>query len=275
MERSIDLLSWPQPHFDAKLHYGPLDSQFGELRLPDGDGPYPVVVGIHGGWWRAAHGLETHSHLCAALTVAGFATWNIEYRRIGEEGGGWPGTLTDVGRAIDFLREIAPSYRLDIERVLSVGFSAGGQLALWSAGRHTLKKGSALYADEPLPLVGAISLAGAVDLAQCARLGLSEQIVVQFLGGTSEQVPDRYAESSPVEMLPLGLPHALIHGTSDTSVPHSISQRHHIRAIEVGDNCALQLLEDVQHFELIDPRTKAFGALLNQVREYLHKRSRP
>jgi acetyl esterase/lipase len=267
----MDLLSWAQPSFDARLQYGPQASQFGELRLPKGPGPHPVIVGIHGGWWRAAHGLETHSHLCAALTEAGFATWNIEYRRIGEDGGGWPGTLADAGQAIDFLRSIAPRYQLDIEAVVTVGFSAGGQLALWAAGRHRLDQRSLLHADDPLQLAGAISLAGAVDLTECARLRLSNDIVAAFLGGLREDFPERYMESSPIELLPLGVPHALIHGTDDTSVPHEISLRHHARALAQKDACDLQLLEGVQHFELIDPRTHAFGVLLNQIQKYLHK----
>lgn len=253
MERSIDLLSRPHPAFDKRLHYGTFPSQFGDLRLPRGAGPFPVVVGIHGGWWRAAHGLETQAHLCAALTAAGVATWNIEYRRIGEDGGGWPGTFQDVGSAVDFLRDIAPVHRLDLSRVVPVGFSAGGHLALWVGARHRFAFGHPLWSDTPLPLKGAVSLAGAADLLRCAQLQLSESVVEIFLGGSPTQVPERYADGSPTELLPLGVPQTLIHGTDDTSVPHEISERHHAAAIARGDVCQLLLLPGAQHFELIDP----------------------
>jgi len=253
MERSIDLLTRPHPPFDRRLRYGLLPSQFGDLRLPQGDGPFPVVVGIHGGWWRVAHGLETHAHLCAALTAAGFATWNIEYRRIGEEGGGWPGTFEDVGSAVDFLAEIAPAYRLDLSRVVTVGFSAGGHFALWVAARHRFAFGHPLWAKGPLSIKGAVSLAGAADLIRCADLQLSQGIVKIFLGGDPTQVPERYASGSPTELLPLGVPQTLIHGTGDTSVPHEISEHHHAAAVARGDVCELLLLPGVQHFELIDP----------------------
>lgn len=253
MERSIDLLTRPHPPFDERLRYGTSASQFGDLRLPQGAGPFPVVVGIHGGWWRVAHGLDTHSHLCAALTATGFATWNIEYRRIGEEGGGWPGTFEDVGSAVDFLYQIAPTYRLDLSRVVAVGFSAGGHLALWVAARHRFAFGHPLWTSAPLRLKGAVSLAGAVDLVRCADLQLSQGIVEIFLGGSPAQVPQRYASASPIELIPLGVPHTLIHGTDDTSVPHEISERHYAAAKAQGDVCELLLLQGVQHFELLDP----------------------
>jgi acetyl esterase/lipase len=262
MERSIDVLTRPQPAAGRRLRYGAFASQFADLRLPvQGAGPFPVVVGIHGGWWRAAHGLETHAHLCAALTAAGFATWNIEYRRIGEAGGGWPGTLEDVGAAVDFLPEIASAYRLDLSRVVTVGFSAGGQLALWAAGRHRLPPGNPLRVEAPIRLKGAISLAGAVDLARCAEQKLSQGIVETFLGGDPAQVPRRYTSASPLALLPLGVPQTLIHGTEDTSVPHDISRRYHAAAVARGDICELLSLPGVQHFELIDPLSAAWQTI--------------
>jgi acetyl esterase/lipase len=247
MERSLDLLTRPAPPFDVRLHYGPASSQFGELRLPKAAGPFPVVVGLHGGWWRAAHGTETHAHLCAAITALGVATWNVEYRRLGEAGGGWPGTLQDVSAAVDFLAEIAATYDLDLSRVVAVGFSAGGQLALWAGSRR------APFGTSAVKLRAAVSLAGAVDLVRCAELGLSEGVVETFLGGPPGDVPERYRQSSPRELLPLGVAQTLIHGTHDTSVPAEISERYFAAARAKDDPCDLQLLPDVGHFELIDP----------------------
>src|SRR5262245_24908346 len=164
----------PVSHFH-RIRYGPAPSQFGDLRLPAGPGPHPVVVGLHGGWWRAPHGLEPHANLCEALRAEGFATWNVEYRRVGEEGGGWPGTFEDAGSAVDFLAELAPAYGLDLSRAVTLGFSAGGHLALWVAARHRLDPGHPLRPRAPFRLRGAVSLAGAVDLLRCAKLELGER----------------------------------------------------------------------------------------------------
>ena len=116
------------------IAYGPDPSQFGELYLPDAAGPNPVVVTIHGGFWRSMYNLGEIQDVAAALPDEGYAVWNIEYRRIGQPGGGYPGTLQDVARAIDYLRVLAPQYGLDLERVITLGHSAGGHLALWAAG---------------------------------------------------------------------------------------------------------------------------------------------
>ena len=133
-----DVLALPRPEAQHRIAYGPGPQQFGELRLPDGAGPHPVVIVVHGGCWLAEYDLGYMSSLAAALTADGVATWSIEYRRVGDDGGGWPGTFDDVGAAADHLREIAAEHELDLERVVAVGHSAGGHLALWLAARHGL-----------------------------------------------------------------------------------------------------------------------------------------
>src|SRR5262245_51125921 len=125
----------------VRIAYGGDPLQFGDLRLPSGPGPYPVAVVIHGGCWFNLFGLEQMDAMSDTLTAAGVATWNIAYRRIGDPGGGFPNTLTDVGRAVDTVRELAPTYHLDLGRVITVGHSAGGHLALWVAARHRLPAG--------------------------------------------------------------------------------------------------------------------------------------
>src|SRR6185437_16909756 len=118
------------------IPYGQDKYQFGDLRLPSGPGPHPVVIGIHGGYWRKKYGLDWIADGCAALSERGIATWNIEYRRIGNRGGAWPGTFLDVARAADFVRGLAPVHNLDPHRVVTLGHSAGGHLVLWRAARH-------------------------------------------------------------------------------------------------------------------------------------------
>ncbi|WEF31552.1 alpha/beta hydrolase [Pseudoduganella chitinolytica] len=263
-----EVLLRPQPPCDWRLPYGWHPSQFGELRLPAGPGPFPVVVGIHGGWWRAAHGLETHAHLCAALTRLGYATWNIEYRRVGEAGGGWPGTLQDVGAALDYLAVIAAEFNLDLARVVPVGFSAGGQLALWAAARAAFAAGHPLHEATPLPVSAAVALAGAVDLARCAELQLSKGIVAAFLGGDPAAVPERFAAASPAQ-LPIAVPHTLVHGSADSSVPVEISQRYHAAATARGAACELVVLPGVEHFDLIDPLSPAWPAVARAIHDRL------
>ncbi|HEX7064752.1 MAG TPA: alpha/beta hydrolase [Bacillales bacterium] len=147
-----------------RISYGDNENQFGDLRLPEGEGPYPVAIVIHGGFWRARFSLGIMARFCEELTNGGLATWNIEYRRVGQEGGGWPGTLRDAAQATDYLRRIGSDYMLDLNRVVTIGHSAGGHLALWLGGRHQLPATSPFYSGNPLPLKGAVSLAGVNDL---------------------------------------------------------------------------------------------------------------
>ena len=252
-ERESILERTPPPP-DLRVAYGEDALQFGDLRLPAGAGPHPVVVGIHGGFWRARYGLDYFGHVCAALTAAGIVTWNVEYRRLGNTGGGWPGTLTDVGMAVDYLRALAPTYGLDLARIVAVGHSAGGHLALWAAGRHKLPLGSALYAPRPLPLLGVVALAGVCDLRRAWELRLSDNVTQQLLGGTPDQMLERYAEASPAELLPLDVSQVLIHGTEDTNVPYEISADYSARASAVGDAAELLTLPGAGHFEIVDPQ---------------------
>ena len=221
---SRNILELPAPPADKRLPYRSDPLQFGDLRLPPGPGPHPVVIVIHGGFWRAAYDLEHIGHLCAALTRAGVATWSLEYRRLGNPGGGWPGTLLDVGNGADYLRTLAPTYRLDLTKVVAIGHSAGGHLALWLAARRRLPPGSALYTADPPPLRGVVSLAGVADLRRAWELRLSSNVAATFLGGAPDEVPDRYKLASPIELLPLGVPQRLIHGAKDAIVPLEISQ---------------------------------------------------
>lgn len=267
----MEIINRTPPAANQIIAYGTQSSQFGELRLPSSSGPYPVVVGIHGGWWRAAHGLETHSHICAALTDAGFATWNIEYRRIGESGGGWPGTMIDVGNAIDFLRTIESEFSLDLNRVFTVGFSAGGHLAAWAALRKNINPNSAIHSDTPLNISGCVSLAGALDLEFCQKAQLSSNVVVEFLKGTRQEIPDRYNASSPTELIANGSVDTffrLFHGVNDTSVPYAISERFFNSAVNVGVDCTISPLKDTHHFELIDPKSKVWAEIAKCILEF-------
>lgn len=248
-----------QPDSPLQLAYGSSEFQFGELYLPGESGPYPVAILIHGGYWRARYGLELMNGLAEDLVMRGIAAWNIEYRRVGNPGGGWPGTFQDVAHAADYLRSVAESYELDLNRVVSIGHSAGGHLAFWLAARSRLPAQNPLAPGEtPLSLLGAISLAGVLDLQLAYQLHLSNDAVVELLGGTPHELPERYRASSPAALLPLGLPQILLHGTADVDVPIEISQQYTEAARLAGDSIRSLELEGVDHFDVIDARTTAW-----------------
>lgn len=265
MVPSEDILERSPPSGAHRIAYGSEPHQFGDLRIPIGDGPHPVVIGIHGGYWRAKYDLTYFGHACVALTNAGFATWNIEYRRTGEPGGGWPGTFQDAGAAADFLRDLAPTYNLSLGSVLAVGHSAGGHLALWLAGRHHIPDDSELYIPGPLPLHGAVALAGVVDLRRAWTLGLSENATGLLMGGSPDEFLERYTVGSPYDLLPLGIRQFLIHGTVDDSVPLELSERYVRRATAKGDLATLLTLPDIGHFELVDPNSSVWSTVVSVV----------
>ncbi len=246
------ILSLPPPPPDARIPYGNDPFQFGDLRLPQSAGVSPVVIVIHGGFWRSRYDLAHIGRLCAALSAQGFATWSVEYRRIGNPGGGFPGTFLDIAHAAKHLVSLAPQYHLDLDRVVALGHSAGGHLALWLAGHARVPRDAAISFPDPLPLRAAISLAGVADLRRAWALRLSSGVVEEFLGSPAE-FPERYAAASPIELLPLGVRQVLVHGTADENVPFEISERYYSAARGQGDDVALIPLPGVGHFELIDP----------------------
>jgi acetyl esterase/lipase len=234
------------------IRYGPHRSNVGDLWLPaKGASQVPVVTLIHGGFWRGVYTKRLMNGLAKAVVKKGWAAWNIEYRRVGLLGGsgGWPHTLNDVAAAIDHLAVID---HVDPARVVTCGHSAGGQLALWVAARGRLPAG-APGDDVVVAVRGALSLSGVVDLKEADRLGLGADATARFLGGHWAQQEDRYLCSSPMALLPIEVPQALVHGTNDSVVPPSMSENYQIRATEEGDNARYLPVEGVRHREMIDP----------------------
>jgi acetyl esterase/lipase len=247
-----DILTLAPPKADARIPYGKDALQFGDIRIPHGPSPYPVVIFIHGGYWRNAYNLDHAGHLCAALTRAGVATWNIEYRRIGDAGGGWPGTLDDVLHGAEHVKALARRYPLDLHRIVACGHSAGGQLALW------------LAAQMAVDLRGVAPLAAVSDLRRAWALQLGGGVVRQFLGGTPEQIPQRYDATSPIELLPISVPQRMVHGTDDPIVPFDMSERF----VKKSANAKLIALKGAGHFELIDPRAKEWETVRKSILDW-------
>ena len=250
------ILDLPAPAANARLHYGPDPFQFGDLRLPQGAGPYPIAIMIHGGFWRARYGLDYMGHLCAAFARAGIASWNLEYRRIGNPGGGWPNTFLDVAAGADHVRQLAKKYPLDLKRVITVGHSAGGHLALWLAARPRIQPGDPLGTPDPLPIRASAPIAGVVDLRRAWELRFSDGAVAELMGGPPEKLAQRYHAGSPIELVPLGVRVRLLHGTEDSVVPIEISNGYQKAANRVGDDARLVVLPGGDHFGPVDPRSE-------------------
>lgn len=266
------------PRIEPAVHvathrYGSHPSQFGELVLPApaAEGPFPVAVVLHGGFWRAAYGRQLMRGLCVDLAARGWAAWNLEYRRLGwvprRAGGGWPATFLDVAAGIDRLGSlIEEGEPLDLRRVVAVGHSAGGHLALWAAARRTLPPGVP-GADPHVVVTHAVAQAGVSDLVAAARLGLSSGVARRLLGGSPRRWPDRYGLASPAARLPLGIPQLLVHGTRDAIVPAQMSRDYRRAATVAGDPVELAELEGVGHFEHIDPESAAWAVARDWIEE--------
>jgi acetyl esterase/lipase len=268
-----DLQALPSSAPDARVAYGADSSQYGELRLPAGAGPHPVAVLVHGGCFKAAY---ANAHelgaLADSLTARGIATWNVEYRRLGQPGGGWPNTYLDVGRALDHLRAIAPTHALDLSRVVLVGHSAGGHLAMWAAARPRVPRGSALSVANPLPVRGVVDLAGPLDMtANIAgyEAGCRDSVITTLLGGTPATVPEHYAHASPMALVPLGVPQAIVIGEHEEFVPRRYVESYVRAAERAGDTVRLVLVPGVGHFELAMPNTSAWPSVASAVEALL------
>ncbi|MGB8062663.1 MAG: alpha/beta hydrolase [Candidatus Sulfotelmatobacter sp.] len=257
---SDDILSRQPPPADKRLGYGSDPNQFFDLRLPaaKGKGLSPLVINIHGGFWRAKYNLDHAGHVCAALTANGLATANLEYRRVGNAGGGWPGTFADIRAAYQFLLQHADTEHLDRERIVVMGHSAGGQLAL------------CLAAHEP-GVKRVLSLAGVVDLQQAYQLHLSHDAVAEFLHGTPSEVPEHYQEADSMR---LSIPQArqyLIHGSADDTVPVQFSRDYvrEKRKRTPSEDASLIEIAGAGHYDLIDPGSAAWKQVEDTVRQLI------
>lgn len=262
MSRAI--LERPVPTADRRIAYGDSPLHIADLRLPAGDGPHPGAIAIHGGFWRNRYDLAYLGHLCAALADRGIATWNIEYRRAGDAGGGWPGTFHDVVAASRYLVGHAGELGIDPDRIVALGHSAGGHLASWLASLETVPISSEIAA-KPLPLRGVVPLAGVLDLERCHELGLSDDAVGSFLGGSPAEVPERYAAASPTSLVPSTVPHLLVHGAWDEDVPIELSERYQQAATAAGGKSALMALPRADHFDVVDPESPAWAAIADAI----------
>jgi len=254
---------------DLRIPYGSDSLQFGDLRLPAGAEPYPVAVIIHGGCWLSEIAdLQHTAALSDALRNLGVATWNIEYRRVDNPGGGWPGTFQDVSSAVDHLAVLAKEHPLDLKRSIIIGHSSGGQLALWAAARHMLPDDSDISSDRPFLVKGVVALAAPTDLQSLIGLDMQicgDSVISKLLGGRPDAVPDRYDNVSPVKMVPLGVPQKLIIGEFDFPMLISDLESYADSAQRAGDDAVLEVIDNASHHEVVAPGSAAWTKVRSAV----------
>jgi len=241
--------------------YGPDAQEFGQLRLPKGPGPFPLVVIIHGGCWTKGFAdLSYMRPLAADLTAKGAATWNVEYRQLGDPGGGWPGTFQDWAAATDHVRVLAKAYPLDLTRVVVTGHSAGAHAALWLAARQRLAAASPIRGDRPLAIKATVPIDGPGDIT--AFIGPDQQIcgapvIANLMGGLPGQVPARYAQGNPIQLLPSHVPAALV---ASVVLPPKDAEDYRRAATAKGDKVEVLVLKDAGHFDMLSPTTPSGAA---------------
>lgn len=265
---SADLADFPHPPPDHRIAYGDDPLQFCDLRLPNGDGPHPVAIFIHGGQWKAEFDISHSDKLTDALARNGIATWSLEYRRVGNEGGCWPGTFLDIGQGVDHLRNIADQYALDLAQVITMGHSAGGHLAIWAAARANIPVDTELGVEDPLSVRGVLGLAPAADLRGLQTTQFCGDVINQLMGGSPDEYPDRYRWGDPVELSAGDLPQLLIIGKYDLVwAPAGLSYYKIAKAR--GDNVQMVEATESGHFEMIDPDSSTWPLVLSCVSRLL------
>jgi len=269
--RDVDTMQSRPP--TARIAYGTDSLQFGDLRMPEGRGPFPVAIIIHGGCWLSRFAsLTIMSPLADALAKDGIATWNIEYRRNDNPGGGWPGSFLDVANGVDHIRELARKYPLDTTRVAITGHSAGAQLALWAAARPRVRSGSAIATDGPFKPLVTIPLGGPGDMAEITQ---REKMICGptpsasgVMGGMPADVPEHYRDGSPVSLLPFGVKQVLIVGEQDGVMPVAVREAWIARAREAGDDATIVIVPG-GHFELLAPELESGRAVRRALADLL------
>jgi len=260
-----DVLARPAPPPDLVIRYGTGPEHVADVRLPKSRTraaarPAPLVIFLHGGFWRVAYDRSHTAPMATALAAAGYAVCVPEFRRTGQPGGGWPGTFDDVAAAVDrspaLVRDVAGPGVIADGPPLLAGHSAGGHLALWAAGRHRQGPDSA-WRSAP-EARGVVVLAGVSGLADCSEQGLGDGAAAALMGGGPADFPRRYRDADPAALLPLGRPVRLVHGSLDDVVPASMSSHYAAIGRAAGDDTAATEVPGVSHVDVIDPLSPAW-----------------
>ncbi len=257
-----DLLERPRPQPATTISYGDDALHVADLWLPDRPGPHPVVLMVHGGCWQTEIAdRRIMNWIADDLRRRGIAVWNIDYRGVDRSGGGYPGTFQDAAAAADSLRANAARHNLDLNRLVAIGHSAGGHLALWLAGRPRLPADSPLRSAEPLPIRSVISLGGLPDLEEAARppgSGCGTEVIARLTSGN-------FADTSVPRLAPLGIRQVLINGLQDRIIPTAYAEGYAAPMRAAGDDVRVRMIDRTGHVELIAPETAAWAAAVEEI----------
>ncbi|GAA4400123.1 alpha/beta hydrolase [Fodinibacter luteus] len=248
--RGSEVPSRPARPPDRTEVTGPEQTDVYEVWEPAADRARGVTVAlVHGGFWREEYDRAHLAPLAEALARDGFHVANLEYARCGMPGGGWPGTGRSVVERLEAVR--ADTHLPD--RVVVVGHSAGGQLALWLASGGRMPW-----------LTGVLALAPAADLAEVDRLGLSDDAVRALLGDPDEH-PDAWADADPARQR-LTVPAVVVTGDLDDVVPASVVERY-VAGRDPSEPLRTAVARGADHFDVIDPTGPAYLLVLAEVEE--------
>ena len=253
----------------ARISYGDEPYQFGLLRVPEGSGPHPLIIAIHGGCYLSVFDIEHFAPFEQALADEGYAVWSLEYRRVGNEGGGWPNSFLDVAKGIDFARELIGRDRLnlDADRIYAVGHSAGANYAIWAAARPGIDPTSDVYVADPLPITGVLGLAPAATLGEFQSTGVCGGVIDGLLGGSAEDFPDRYDAVSPMRLMPNGVPQRLVIGGLDRGWAPAGHAYYDAAIADGGSDVTSVEAPESGHFEMIAPTSSTWSIVLEELRK--------
>jgi acetyl esterase/lipase len=285
-----ELMKWPalltreRPQPSATIRYGDDQMQVVDLWLPEGGGPHPMVLMVHGGCWQTEIAdRRIMNWIADDLRQRGMAVWNIDYRGVDREGGGYPGTFQDTAAAADALRNHAKTHNLDVSRVVAVGHSAGGHLALWLAARHSPKakasnllipRGSPILADDPLRIDTVVSLGGLPDLELAATppgSGCGVEVIEKLVGPPTLSKRQVFADTSVPNLAPLGVRQVLVNGLQDRIIPTSYADDYAKKMRAAGDRVEVRMVDRTGHVELIAPETEAWAVAVKEIERALRK----
>lgn len=267
-----DYMALKGPVPNATFAYGSAPSQYAELYVPGGPGPFPVAVLVHGGCWtKEFGGINQLRNLAAALAERGIASWNVEYRRVDEAGGGYPGTYQDMNAALAMLAQQAQRYPLDLKRLVAVGHSAGGQLVQWMAGRPRIPRTSPLYQPDPLPVKNVVSLGGLADLRREQALIKSscDREIGQLTGAPSDKRPDVFADTNAGDLLPNGSRTILVTGELDRISPPRVARDFAARARAAGDIAEVVILPGASHYDEVAASSHSWPLVMQAIESAL------
>lgn len=280
-----DLLERERPAPTASIRYGDQSMQLVDLWLPEGKGPHPTVLMVHGGCWQTdIADRRIMNWIAEDLRRRGMAVWNIDYRGVDREGGGYPGTFADAAAAADALRVHAPKYNLDVEPLVATGHSAGGHLALWLAARRSAKlrgptpllpPGSPLIAGDPLVISTVVSLGGLPDLELAATppgSGCGTEIIEKLVGPATLSSRNVFADTSVPRLGPIGVRQVLINGLQDRIIPTSYATNYEAKMRAAGDDVRVRFIDKTGHVELIAPETGAWAAAVEEIQKALGRK---